>query len=75
MGDLIFINFNRGRIGQFGIGTIWIYLPDQAANAAIRRFLWERRERRLWVVAQSRLLMNPVLLLPVLLPYLVDKGC
>ena len=39
MGDLIFINFNRGRIGQFGIGTIWIYLPDRAANAAIRRFM------------------------------------
>ena len=39
MGDLIFINFNRGRIGQFGIGTIWIYLPDRAANAVIRWFM------------------------------------
>ena len=39
MGNLVFINFNRGRIGQFGIGTIWIYLPDQAANAAIRQFM------------------------------------
>ena len=37
-GTLIFINFNRGRIGQFGIGTIWIYLPDRAADAAIRWF-------------------------------------
>ena len=38
-GTLIYINFNRGRVGQFGIGTIWIYLPDRAANAAIRRFM------------------------------------
>ena len=38
MGDLIFINFSRGHIGQFGIGTIWVYLPDRAANAAIRWF-------------------------------------
>ena len=22
--DLIFVNFNKGRIGKFGIGTIWI---------------------------------------------------
>ena len=36
------MKFNRGRIGQFGIGTIWIYLPDRAANAAIRWFLWEK---------------------------------
>ena len=36
--DLTFILFNRGCIGQFGIGTIWIYLPDQAANAVIRQF-------------------------------------
>ena len=39
MGALIFINFNRGRIGQFGIGTIWINLPDRAVNAAIRWFM------------------------------------
>ena len=38
-GTLIFINFNRGHIGQFGIGTIWIYLPDRATDAAIRRFM------------------------------------
>ena len=38
-GTLIYINFNRGCIGQFGIGKIWIYLPDRAVNAAIRWFM------------------------------------
>ena len=38
MGTSYLFNFNRGRIGQFGIGTIWIFLPDRAANAAVRRF-------------------------------------
>ena len=35
---LTFILFNRGCIRQFGIRTIWIYLPDRATNAAIRQF-------------------------------------
>ena len=42
----MFVNFNRGCIRKFGIGTIWIYLPDRAANAVIRWFfLREGREK------------------------------
>ena len=56
-GTLIFINFNRGRIGQFGIGTIWIYLPDRAANAAIRWFMGKEGKATTGWLLRSRYCM------------------
>ena len=69
---LTFIKFNRGRIGQFGIGTIWIYLPDQAANAAIRWFFTEKGGKGDygWLL-RGRQYVNPVLVPPVLVCCLV----
>ena len=53
--DLIFVNFNKGRIGKFGIGTIWILAYGEGGK------------RRLWVVTRRSLFKTPALLPPVLL--------